>query len=77
MKPFLRYFLKCTFPKGDVGKCFHILGVDVILDDRAKPWILEINAYPSLNIQNSLESKKQGEFIPSAIDLHVKSMYLI
>lgn len=74
MKPFLRYFLKCTFPKGDVGKCFHILGVDVILDDLANPWILEINAYPSLNIQSASESKKQGEFVPSTIDLHVKSM---
>jgi len=74
MKPFLRYFLKCTFPKGEPGKCFHILGVDVIMDDSAKPWILEINAYPSMNIQGSMPGSGVKEFVISPIDLHVKSM---
>ena len=74
LKPFLRYFQRCTFPKGEPGTCFHIIGVDVILDDRLNPWILEINAYPSMNIESASESKKAGEFRVSPIDLHVKSM---
>lgn len=74
MKPYLRYFMKCTYPKDEPGRCFHILGVDVMLDSDGIPWILEINANPSLNIEATSETKRTGEFTVSPIDLHVKSM---
>lgn len=73
MKPFLRYFEKCTFPRGDQGKYFHILGIDVILDDQCNPWILEINASPSLNVESSSAKSETGDNV-SPVDLHVKSM---
>jgi tubulin polyglutamylase TTLL11 len=66
--------MKCTYPKDEPGKCFHILGVDVMLDSKGIPWILEINANPSFNIEASSESKKGAEPQISPIDLHVKSM---
>jgi D-alanine-D-alanine ligase-like ATP-grasp enzyme len=66
--------MKCTYPKDDPGKCFHILGVDIMLDSHGTPWILEINANPSLNIEATSETKRTGEFTVSPIDLHVKSM---
>ena len=75
MKPFLRYFMKCTYPKGEMGNCFHILGLDVIMDEQGKPWILEINANPSLNIEASgTSAKKERSENISPIDLHIKSM---
>jgi hypothetical protein len=43
--------------------CFEILGFDIFLDEKLKPWLLEVNHSPSLNID-------------TALDLHVKSMML-
>lgn len=47
-----------------------------MLDSNGTPWILEINANPSFNIEATSETKKTGEFTVSPIDLHVKSMVL-
>lgn len=51
MRPFLRYYLRCAYPKQDQGKMFHIIGFDVILDDEGELHLLELNANPSMNIQ--------------------------
>jgi len=29
---------------------FQVLGMDVLIDKKMKPWIMEINSNPSLNI---------------------------
>jgi Tubulin-tyrosine ligase family len=36
-------------------KCFHIVGVDVMLDDAFKPWLIEINQGPSLAADSQLD----------------------
>lgn len=76
IKPYLRYFRKCTFPREEDGKCFHIIGVDVIYDEKLRPWLLELNSGPSLSIEfdpeDYLETKRKEPLI-SPIDLHVKS----
>lgn len=56
-------------------KCFHILGVDVLLTSDCKAWLLEINANPSLRIDFETEvSPGITDSHPSALDLHVKAM---
>ena len=56
-------------------KCFHIIGVDVLLTEDCKAWLLEINANPSLRIDFESEvSPGITESIPSALDLYVKTM---
>ena len=65
LKPFLLYFQKCIFPRSEPGKCFHIIGVDILLDSKCRPWILEINASPSLNIDSTV--KEEVEVNPVVI----------
>lgn len=30
--------------------CFHIFGIDILIDEKYKPWLLEINWFPSFSI---------------------------
>ena len=37
--PFIKYYYKSAFPK-NTGKCFHVIGLDILLDKNGSPWIL-------------------------------------
>ena len=54
-----------------------MLGIDIMIDEDLKPWLLEINGNPSLSIDfdpdKDKTSKKRAETIISPIDLYVKS----
>lgn len=58
LKPFIKYFVKCNYPKDNSGKMFHIIGYDIILDHNCKPYLLELNANPSLNVEFELDDYK-------------------
>ena len=36
--------------------CFEILGFDIILDHKCKPWLLEINHAPSFTTDTPMDS---------------------
>lgn len=74
MNPFLKYFVKCTFPRSGDPNLFHILGADVIFDKDCQPWLLELNSHPSMAI-TCLDAEKKEKMI-SPVDLHVKSMVM-
>ena len=79
LKPWITYqaHLEWMDPKKIAkAKCFHIIGFDVILDKNHKPWLLEMNGNPSLNIHfdpDEWHKKKREEAIISDIDLYVKT----
>ena len=51
---------------------FHIFGIDILIDTDGKPWLMEINASPSLSMYQGKESDKKI----SKIDQEVKSRIL-
>lgn len=55
MYPFILYNHKNAFKNKD-SKCFHVIGFDILLDQKAKPWLIEANANPSFNIEHELHS---------------------
>ena len=46
--------------------CFQILGIDIFLDKKAKPWLIEINQSPSFMTDSPLDHKvKKGVLVDS------------
>ena len=48
-------------------RCFQLLGVDVLLDSKLKPWILEINNSPSLNLSTETDAAIKIPLIKSLL----------
>lgn len=51
-----RYYTQCFPNHVSSQACFQILGFDMILDRRLKPYVLEVNHSPSLHAPTSLDS---------------------
>ena len=49
--------------------CFEILGFDIMLDDKAKPYLLEVNHSPSFSTDSPLDEKIKGELIRDTVRL--------
>ena len=49
--------------------CFEILGFDIFLDDKLKPWILEVNHAPSFSTDSPLDFKVKKNLIADTIEL--------
>lgn len=52
LQPFLVNSFHTEMGVGDDGNqnCFHIFGIDMMLDDELKLWVMEINAFPSFSM---------------------------
>lgn len=49
--------------------CFEILGFDVFIDEKLKPWILEVNHTPSFTTDSPLDFKIKKNLIYDSIKL--------
>eukprot|EP00659_Diplonema_papillatum_P015861 gene15861-24239_t len=54
-------------PGDDPYKCFQILGFDVMLDSDLKPWLLEVNAGPSLETDSPLDAAIKEPLVTYAL----------
>ena len=50
-------------------KCFQILGFDILLDEKLKPWVLEINYRPSLHCYQTEERKMKVGMIKDSLKI--------
>lgn len=49
--------------------CFEIYGFDVIVDDALKPWLLEVNIYPSLSSSSPYDKRVKSNLIAETFTL--------
>ena len=44
-------------------RCFELHGIDVLIDDNLKPWLIEVNASPSLTSTTSHDLRTKSKLI--------------
>ena len=49
--------------------CFEILGFDVLIDHKCKPYLLEVNHSPSFSTDSPLDLKIKSELVKDTIRL--------
>jgi len=54
---------------GPNQSCFEIYGFDVMLDDSLKPWLLEVNVFPSLSSSSPLDKRIKTKLIADVLTL--------
>ncbi|XP_008047065.1 tubulin polyglutamylase TTLL13P-like [Carlito syrichta] len=68
----LRHNYRTCFPQylsGGTCACFEILGFDILLDHRLKPWLLEVNHSPSFTTDSSLDQEVKDALLCDAMNL--------
>jgi tubulin polyglutamylase TTLL6/13 len=43
--------------------CFQILGLDIFLDEKLKPWLIEVNSLPSYQTDSPLDRKIKFDLV--------------
>merc|ERR1712166_442048 len=57
-----------SVPKG-TDACFELYGVDVIIDDQLKPWVLEVNSGPAMGLDEPVDRLVKLPLLQDAIRL--------
>ena len=53
----------------DYSTCFEILGFDILIDEKLKPWLIEINHAPSFATDSALDFKIKKDLIADSLEL--------
>ena len=78
--------VKHRINKYKIKYCFEIFGFDYILDDQFKPWLIEVNTNPSLEVTSKLLNQlfprligiiKIQKFIDDAFKLTLDQLFPI
>jgi len=51
------------------ASCFEVFGVDILVDDKFKPWLIEVNVSPSLNQNSKLDLYVKEGMMADALNL--------
>ncbi|XP_027752949.1 tubulin polyglutamylase TTLL6 isoform X4 [Empidonax traillii] len=68
--PVLKHHYQSCFPNHVTGcACFEILGFDILLDRRLKPWLLEVNHSPSFYTDSQLDREVKDALLCDTFNL--------
>ncbi|KAK3732916.1 hypothetical protein QZH41_012674 [Actinostola sp. cb2023] len=68
--PILKHNYRTCFPNHNKGSaCFEILGFDILLDKKLKPWIIEVNLSPSFSTDSLLDKEIKEGLMQDALNL--------
>ncbi|KAL5260266.1 hypothetical protein ACHWQZ_G010402 [Mnemiopsis leidyi] len=66
--PTLKHNYRTCFPNHNRGSaCFEILGFDIMLDRKLKPWLLEVNHSPSFHTDSPLDKDIKEGFLADTV----------
>eukprot|EP00826_Nyctotherus_ovalis_P036759 TRINITY_DN3287_c0_g3_i5.p1 TRINITY_DN3287_c0_g3~~TRINITY_DN3287_c0_g3_i5.p1 ORF type:complete len:587 (+),score=116.04 TRINITY_DN3287_c0_g3_i5:139-1899(+) len=70
VQPHLAHMYRSCQPNDfDNNKCFEILGFDVLLDHKLKPWLLEVNHAPSFSTDTPFDYKVKAKLLEDTFRL--------
>lgn len=62
--PMLRHNYNASFPSHDmIQACFELLGMDILIDSKMKPYILEVNHSPSFHTSEQVDKEVKESLI--------------
>lgn len=68
--PILKHNYRSCFPNHNRGSaCFEILGFDVLLDKKLKPWLIEVNHSPSFHTDAPLDKEVKEGLLSDTLNL--------
>ncbi|MBN3308926.1 TTLL6 polyglutamylase, partial [Amia calva] len=68
--PTLKHNYHTGFPNHlGPSSCFEILGFDILLDSKLKPWLLEVNHSPSFTTDSALDCEVKGALLTDTLQL--------
>lgn len=70
VQPLLRHDYRSCQPDDYIGgMCFEILGVDILIDSKLKPWLIEFNYTPSFWTDSALDLRVKKQLIIDTINI--------
>ncbi|KAK3235051.1 hypothetical protein CYMTET_54723 [Cymbomonas tetramitiformis] len=70
IQPILQHNYRSVLPPENDGfSCFELLGLDVMFDNKLKPWLIEVNHSPSFTVDTPLDLAIKEELISDTIEL--------
>lgn len=78
-EPYLFHTYKMCRPgqiPGTESVCFEILGFDILLDDKMKPWVLEVNRCPSFGANQQIDFDIKSKLLIDSFELlHLRFVF--
>merc|ERR1719201_574306 len=65
----IRSLLACGNVMINDKHCFELYGYDVMIDDTLKPWLIEVNASPSLSANTQEDYVMKCEMLNDVLDI--------
>jgi len=65
-------FKSCQAKEPD--SCFELLGFDIMLDAKLKPWMLEVNHTPSFNADTQVDADVKNSLIRDCLEIMALSV---